>query len=57
MKPSLKPTSEFDDYCSRIDDELRATEVRSPIVGLVVFAASASATFSVVYFLIMWSTS
>ena len=57
MKPSLKPTSEFDDYCSRIDDELRLTEVRSPIVGLVALAASAAATFSVVYFLIMWSAS
>lgn len=53
----MKPTSEFDEMCSRIDDELRATEVRSPLVGLVVFAASASATFSIVYFLIMWSAS
>ncbi len=35
---SLDNRRRIDEYCSRVDDELRASESRYPMVGLVVLA-------------------
>lgn len=38
----------IDDYCSRVDDELRASEERYPVIGLVVLASASALAMGLV---------
>ncbi len=43
-----KPSSRVDDYCSRVDDELRQTEKRCPLLGLAVITTAGLSALAVV---------